>query len=178
MTDKEVDDFLKELEESKYKVSTFNREIDNSNFDANKVAMTMFKSFNISYLVDELKIIRFVQNIDDFELYSLTKKGRKVIRLGGWLNYIKRQDEIEKRIERKENAEIKLTEFKVKTGMFPYYVAFASFILSTISIIKSCNNEKTREQQSQEIQLNKKEKTISQKNLVDSTKVSKKKKNE
>tara|TARA_R110001632_G_scaffold232421_1_gene373161 strand:+ start:2183 stop:2710 length:528 start_codon:yes stop_codon:yes gene_type:complete len=175
MTDKQVDYYLKELEKSEYKVGIFNKEIDTENFDAQKVVDTMNKSFHIMYLIQELKLLRDLQEIGNTSIYGLTKKGRKVVRLGGWLKYLEREEEIERRKERKENAEIKLTEFKVKTGMFPYYVAFASFILSTISIIKSYNNEKTREQQSQEIQLHKKEKTISQKNLVDSTKVYKKK---
>jgi hypothetical protein len=162
MTDKQVDYFLKELEKTQYKISTFDKDVDIKNFDAQKVFDTMNKSFHIMYLIQELKLIRDLQEIGNTSIYGLTKKGRKVVRLGGWLKYLERESDLEIRKERKENAEIKLTEFKVKTGMFPYYVAFASFIISITSLVKSCNNEKAHEKQLKKTQSYKEGKTTLQ----------------
>jgi hypothetical protein len=140
MTDKQVDYFLKELEKSKYKLTTFNKKIDTINFNPEKVAEIMVKSFEVIYLVEELKLIRFSQNINEVQFYSLTKKGRKVIRLGGWLKYLERQDEIEKRKERKENAELRISEFQARNQHLPYIVSFCGVIISMVSLFFTCSN--------------------------------------
>jgi hypothetical protein len=176
MTDKQVDYFLNELEKTEYKISTFDKDVDLENFDAQKVVDTMNKSFHIMYLIQELKLIRDLQEIGNTSIYGLTKKGRKVVRLGGWLKYLERQDQIEKKKELKEGYELKIVEFQAKNPRLPYYIALGSFILAMLSFIKSCSTEERTLLHKQEMKPYKKEQPILQNNnLKDSTKVLEKK---
>jgi hypothetical protein len=176
MTDKEVDGFLIELERSDYKITSFDKKIDSQNFVPENAIKTFTKSFNLDYLTNELKLIKYLNTLLETEIYGLTKKGRKIVRLGGWLKYIERQDEIEKKKKLKQDYELKIIEFQAKNPRLPYYIAIGSFILAMFSFIKSCSTEERTLLHKQEMKPYKKEQPILQNNnLEDSTKVLKKK---
>jgi hypothetical protein len=176
MNDKQVDDLLKEIERHDWELTAFNKEIDVENIKIEDVIEIFNKSIHISYLMEELGLIRFIQVIQETNFYGFTKKGRKVVRLGGWLKYLERQDEIEKKKELKQNYELKIIEFQAKNPRLPYYIAIGSFILAMFSFIKSCSTEERTLLSKQEMKPYKKEQPILQNNnLEDSTKVLKKK---
>ena len=176
MNDKQVDDLLKEIERHDWELTAFNKEIDVENIKIEDVIEIFNKSIHISYLMEELGLIRFIQVIQETNFYGFTKKGRKVVRLGGWLKYLERQDEIEKKKELKQNYELKIIEFQAKNPRLPYYIAIGSFILAMFSFIKSCSTEERTLLHKQEMKPYKKEQPILQNNnLEDSTKVLKKK---
>jgi hypothetical protein len=176
MNDKQVDDLLKEIERHDWELTAFNKEIDVENIKIEDVIEIFNKSIHISYLMEELGLIRFIQVIQETNFYGFTKKGRKVVRLGGWLKYLERQDEIEKKKELKQDYELKIIEFQAKNPRLPYYIAIGSFILAMFSFIKSCSTEERTLLSKQEMKPYKKEQPILQNNnLEDSTKVLKKK---
>jgi hypothetical protein len=176
MNDKQVDDLLKEIERHDWELTAFNKEIDVENIKIEDVIEIFNKSIHISYLMEELGLIRFIQVIQETNFYGFTKKGRKVVRLGGWLKYLERQDEIEKKKELKQNYELKIIAFQAKNPRLPYYIAIGSFILAMFSFIKSCSTEERTLLSKQEMKPYKKEQPILQNNnLEDSTKVLKKK---
>jgi hypothetical protein len=140
MTDKQIDDLLKEIERHAWEVTSFNKEIDGENFKLENIIETFNKSIHISYLMEELGLIRFIQVIKETNFYGFTKKGRKVVRLGGWLKYLERQDKIEKRKEKKENAELKITEFQARNQNLPYIVSISGVIISIVALIINCSS--------------------------------------
>ncbi len=140
MTDKQVDSLLKDIEKSDFKIASFNKNIDTENFDPKKAVDTLNKSFHLSYLIEELKLIKHLQKLGKEDLYGLTKKGRKVIRLGGWLKYLERLDDIEKKRELKEDYELRITAFQAKNQYLPYILSFCGVFISIASLFITCNS--------------------------------------
>jgi hypothetical protein len=177
MKDKDVDEYLKELENKKYPFSGF-KGFSNFKWDKDDELLDKFNEYiDYKYLSEELKLIKKIEKTDTEILFFIfTKKGRKVMRLGGWLKYLDRKEEIEKKNELKEDYELKIAEFQAKNPRLPYYIAFGSFILAMFSFIKSCSTEERTLLHKQEMKPYKKEQPILQNNnLEDSTKVLKKK---
>ena len=177
MKDKDVDEYLKELENKKYPFSGF-KGFSNFKWNKDEELLDKFNEFfDYKYLSEELKLIKKKEKTDTEILFFIfTKKGRKVMRLGGWLKYLDRKEEIEKKNELKEDYELKIVEFQARNPRLPYYIAIGSFILAMFSFIKSCSTEERTLLSKQEMKPYKKEQPILQNNnLEDSTKVSKKK---
>ena len=176
MRDKEVNDILWKFEKQEYPlVPILENDIDFS--DIYKLVEKITENVNFEYLTNDLKLIKRVENVKaEFTLYALTSKGRSVLRQGGWLKYLKKKEEIQNKKELKQDYELKIVEFQAKNPRLPYYIALGSFILAMASFIKSCSTEERTLSYKQETKLYKKEQPILQNNnLVDSTKVSKKK---
>jgi hypothetical protein len=177
MKDKDVDEYLKELENKKYPFSGF-KGFSNFKWDEDDELLDKFNEYiDYKYLSEELKLIKKIEKTDTEILFFIfTKKGRKVMRLGGWLKYLDRKEEIEKKNELKEDYELKIVEFQAKNPRLPYYIAIGSFIIAILSFINSCNSEKQKPQyKSEKIEHKKAQPILQNNNLVDSTKVSKKK---
>lgn len=150
MTDKEIDDYLKKFELQKYPLIPFVYENEMYE-DEFKLADKMTESVNFNYLTDEVKLLKIVKNVKaDFNLYSLTAKGRKVLRQGGWLKYLERKEEIEIRKEKKENAELKISEFQARNQHLPYIVSFCGVFISIVSLFITCNNSSDEPSQKKE----------------------------
>ena len=93
------------------------------------------------YLKEEVGLIKKTSgSYDNYIVYCLTKKGKKIVRLGGWLKYIERQDKIEERQEKKENAELKITEFQSRNQNLPYIVSISGVIISIVALIINCSS--------------------------------------
>ena len=177
MKDKDVDEYLKELENKKYPFSGF-KGFSNFKWNKDEELLDKFNEYiDYKYLSEELKLIKKIEKTDiEILFFIFTKKGRKVMRLGGWLKYLDRKEEIEKKNELKEDYELKIVEFQAKNPRLPYYIAIGSFILAMFSFIKSCSTEERTLLSKQEMKPYKKEQPILQNNnLEDSTKVLKKK---
>ena len=177
MKDKDVDEYLKELENQKYPFSGF-KGFGNFKWNKDEELLDKFNEYiDYKYLSEELKLIKKIEKTDiEILFFIFTKKGRKVMRLGGWLKYLDRKEEIEKKNELKEDYELKIVEFQAKNPRLPYYIAIGSFILAMFSFIKSCSTEERTLLSKQEMKPYKKEQPILQNNnLEDSTKVLKKK---
>jgi hypothetical protein len=162
MTDKEIDDYLKEITSTPFQIDGFKtfKYFDNNETEVKEektkkeeeeaLVEKFTKSFNYEYLCSEVKLIRPSNKDDGIVFFSLTKKGRKVIRIGGWLKYLERQDEIEKRKEEKENLELQITKAHAKYPYLPYWLAFGGVFVSFLAFINSCNSENKTSQDKQQ----------------------------
>jgi hypothetical protein len=169
MTDKEVDIFLNNLKNEKHEFSYYEATLNTENYSAESFSKKVHTSIDYEYLKNEIKLIRIskLESDKDYIIYSLTKKGRKVLRIGGWIKYLKRKDAIEAKKEKKQDAEIKINEFQAKNGMLPYYVTFGAFIISILSFINSCNSENKKLKHTQKKKTHKTElATLPNTNLV------------
>ncbi|SIR18777.1 hypothetical protein [Maribacter ulvicola] len=141
MTDKEIDEILKKFENQQYPLIPFEYQNDDYS-DEYKLADKITESINFTYLIEEVKLLRLVENVKaEFNLYSLTAKGRKVLRQGGWIKYLERKEKIEIKKEKKEDFELKILEFQAKYPRLPYYIAFASVLISFLAFINSYNSD-------------------------------------
>ena len=163
MKDKEVDSYLKSVDSQSLQIRMIKSNKDISELKEVNETIGRIKQYeDIRYLVEELKLLReSIIKGDEYDFYSLTKKGRKVLRLGGWLKYLERKDEIEKRNERKENADIKISEFQARNQHLPYIVSFCGVFISIVSLLITCSSndeplqktEHTLEHKSKEIKV-------------------------
>tara|TARA_R110002051_G_scaffold198878_1_gene265968 strand:+ start:3233 stop:3595 length:363 start_codon:yes stop_codon:yes gene_type:complete len=120
MRDIEVDEILEKLNNQEYPLyPVLENDIDYE--DTIKLAEKITENVNFQYLENELKLIKRVENVKaEFALYSLTSKGRRVLRKGGWLKYLDFKDRIEQRKEDKEEFELKITKAQSKYPYLPY----------------------------------------------------------
>ncbi|APZ47711.1 hypothetical protein BW723_16040 [Polaribacter reichenbachii] len=140
MRDEEVNKILEKLNNQEYPLyPVLENDIDYD--DPIKLAEKITENVNFQYLEDELKLIKRVENVKaEFALYSLTSKGRRVLRKGGWLEYLKIKDKIEQRKEDKEEFELKITKAQSKYPYLPYWLAFGGVFVSFLAFINSCNS--------------------------------------
>jgi hypothetical protein len=142
MTDKEIDEYLKKISESHLQVIIFKKQENIVNEGKEEFLKKFKEQFNYVYLCDELKLFKEISKGDNEGIYAfdLTKKGRKVLRLGGWLKYIERQEDVEKKKELKEDYELKITEFQARNQHLPYIVSFCGVFISLISLLITCSS--------------------------------------
>lgn len=91
MRDKDIDDLLNEFDNS---VESFfiNKNIDTLNdLKVEEIIKIIRRKIHLEYLETELKLIKQIESIDfgDKIFYNITDKGRRILRKGGWIKYIK-----------------------------------------------------------------------------------------
>jgi hypothetical protein len=152
MTDKEIDEFLKKFTEEKQYVVSYK---DYSNeYLSDETKKDMFNlEMDVTYLKDELKVVNFMKSNGRADFFYLTQKGRKIIRLGGWFEYLNREEEIEKKREEKENFDLKISKLQAKTGWFPYLFSIIGIGISIYAL--NTSNKKTHNKQSEKVHITK-----------------------
>jgi hypothetical protein len=142
MTDKEVNDFLIKINREEDSVILFEKNTDISKIEIREDFIKYTNEERVfEYLKEEVGLIKKTSgSYDNYIVYGLTKKGKKIVRLGGWLKYIERQDKIEERQEKKENAELKITEFQSRNQNLPYIVSISGVIISIVALIINCSS--------------------------------------
>ncbi|NIK92970.1 hypothetical protein GZ212_12475 [Mangrovimonas sp. CR14] len=88
----------------------------------------------INYMINHLGLI--YQTFSNATITSLTPKGRKVHRLGGWIEYLKLEEIKEKKKEKKEKYDLDISWFQSKTKWLPLILSISSLILSIIALTK------------------------------------------
>lgn len=81
--------------------------------------------------------------------FSLTFKGKQVLKAGSWDKYLTKEQSKEERRERKENLDLSISEFQVKTKFLPHIFSTIGLIISVISIFistKSCKEQQVNKQ--------------------------------
>ena len=81
--------------------------------------------------------------------FSLTFKGKQVLKAGSWDKYLTQEQSKEERRERKENLDLLMSEFQVKSKLLPYIFSTIGLIISIASIIistKSCKEQQVHKQ--------------------------------
>lgn len=161
MTDKEINDFLINIEKDESQTSIINLGGDVSAMEKADILNYEKEYTRHQYLSSELKLIKIsLSNDNGLVLFTLTKKGRKVLRLGGWLKYLERKDKIEAKKELKEDYELKIAEFQAKNPRLPYFISICGLIISFMAFINSCNSDKQKPKHNQQIQETQKEAPI------------------
>lgn len=152
MTDKEIDDFLIKINSTKDKTLLFEKTDDLSNIKDNvKFYKYTTEARVYEYLSEEIELIRITSgSYDSYIVYGFTKKGRDVIRAGGWLNYIENEKKGIKRKEDKESLELQITKAHAKYPYLPYWLAFGGVFVSFLAFINSCNSENKTSQDKQQ----------------------------
>lgn len=170
MKDKDVDDFLKELDSKEFQITGYEslRYFDKENPENSLKKLNI--SVNFDYLVNEIKLLKIISQ-GEISFFSLSKKGRKVMRVGGWLKYLDRRNEIENKKVLKEDYELKITKFQANNPRLPYYASFGGLIFSVLAFVNSCNSESKSLSDKVEMQPYNKEITILKSKKEDSTKV-------
>ncbi len=103
------------------------------------------------------------------DIYIITEYGFIVAQYKSWSKYLSHQKELINRKQLKENLDLKISEFQVRTKFLPYYISLISIIISVIALtnpfeskIKSVDSVDKHQQKKTKNQPNK---------LVDSSKV-------
>ena len=64
------------------------------------------------------------------ETYIITEFGYVVSKHGNWINYLKFQKDIRDRKIKKENIDLKISEFQVRTKFLPYIISVLSILIA------------------------------------------------
>ena len=138
MTDKEVNEYLDDLNNKIGKREVLDVDVLKHK-KADEYAMkSMNNLINVTYLKNDLGLINDV--FDDNKTVSviyLTPKGKKVLRLGGWIKYLEREEEIEMKKEQKENYDLRISKLQANTSWFPYLVSIIGIGLSIWALYRS-----------------------------------------
>lgn len=145
MTDKEIDDFLKDLSQQPHFTLYLKLK---TNISEHSALLNEFnKRRRVIHITEELKLIKqiFENPESEIKLFTFTEKGRNVIRKGGWIKYCKRRDELENKKILKENYDLKISAFQAKNPRLPYFISICGLVISMLAVIISFNKgEKQR----------------------------------
>lgn len=137
MTDSEIEKYLNEIISSDiyFLKHDFNNETEE----------TIYRK-SISYLKDELKLIR--QPFSNSTTFELTPFGNRVIKKGGWIEYQRIESEKEKRTDRKDIFDFRVSKFRYHTFWWFFSFALIGFGLSVYNFIYNLSpSEKTIQQE-------------------------------
>ena len=84
---------------------------------------------SLNYLLSQGLISNSSNNI-----FIITEFGYEVSRYSSWIDYITKQKEIRDRKTRKENIDLKISEFQVRTKFLPYYISAISILISLVAL--------------------------------------------
>jgi prenyltransferase beta subunit len=144
MTDKVVDSLLEIIKSSKY--YSFEK------YSEKRDERTLFDLFQLKrrlmYLDYDLNLIKVIEETENFVIYDLTVKGKKVLNNGGWEKYSK----YEKRKEKRKN---------IRTNVL-FGIAILSPLITVYFSNKKLNLEKEKSEQEKQyiIQLEKLEQEL------------------
>jgi|SRR5690606_35378953 len=82
--------------------------------------------------------------------FSLTLKGKQALKAGSWDKYLTQEQLKEEKREHKENLDLLISEFQVKSKFLPYIFSTIGLIISIASIIistKSCKEQQVHKQE-------------------------------
>ncbi len=69
------------------------------------------------------------------EIYTTTEYGYMVAQYKSWTEYLQHQKELLNRKIAKENNDLKISEFQVRTTYLPYYISIISFLFSVFVFV-------------------------------------------
>ena len=96
---------------------------------------------NIILLKDE-NLIEHKKTNPNF--YEITSLGLKVLNEGGWENYQLKYKLKEDRKNKKEELDLKISEFQLKTKWLPYWISAISLLISLLALYKSFNSSNAK----------------------------------
>jgi hypothetical protein len=89
MTDKEIDKWLNKINEEEYFLLITSL---NSNLSELETAKIYSDNLDIDYLEKDLGlVIKLIEQSKDGHFVKLSRKGNKIIRNGGWIEYLKKE---------------------------------------------------------------------------------------
>lgn len=68
------------------------------------------------------------------DTYIITEFGYEVSKHEDWIKYLKFHKEVRDRKIKKENIDLKISEFQVRTKFLPYYISAISIIISLVAL--------------------------------------------
>ena len=159
MTDEEIDEFLIKINSQKNKTLVLDKHEDISKINNPDYFIEYTNECRVyEYLEEEIGLIRKVAgSYDGYIVYGLTKKGKEVVDIGGWLNYVKKQKASIRRKEEKERFDLSISKLQAKTGWLPYLFSTVGIIISFLAYKNSKENNPVK---SQERYINKTNKLI------------------
>tara|TARA_B110000114_G_scaffold181785_1_gene219884 strand:- start:614 stop:1156 length:543 start_codon:yes stop_codon:yes gene_type:complete len=145
MSDKDIEIFLKDLEDSEFGMSglKYEEKIDG------KINLINYASKirNLKYLEKDLKLINIIEENKRVGIsFHLSSKGREVLRKGNWIKYSKDKTTEKKEIKKRKNM----------LFYIGFFIPLIATIISLLAVIdtRMARNE-TKEQKERIIQLEK-----------------------
>jgi hypothetical protein len=142
MTDKEVNDFLNKINNSFNGTYPFTNKVNVSE-SVESQSLKLKEVINLQYFEKDLELIIILFKKSEGKIAILSTKGKKVIRLGGWIEYLKREEKIEKKREEKEDFDLKISKLQAKTGLLPYFLSVIGIGISIWALVESKSNTPT-----------------------------------
>lgn len=68
------------------------------------------------------------------DIYIITEYGYHVAQFKSWDDYLTHQKSLIDKKIKKENADLKISEFQSRTKLLPYFLSFISIVISVIAI--------------------------------------------
>ncbi|WP_299249788.1 hypothetical protein [uncultured Lacinutrix sp.] len=99
-------------------------------------------------LVTLLKENLISKPLNNDHTFHVTSYGNKVIKDGGWKKFTENNINREKQKELKENLDLRISQFQVKTKWLPYWVSGISLIISLYALIASSNLVENKNEES------------------------------
>lgn len=144
MTDNQVEDFFKQFNSENYTI-ILSLEKDENKEELSEQGRVLKDILELSYLKELGLIKEVIKKNKSARIIHLTPKGRKVLRVGGWKKYMEREDEIEQKKQRKENYDLKISEFQANNPRLPYLLSVFSIIIAGISLFVDFKTDKNED---------------------------------
>ncbi|APZ47685.1 hypothetical protein BW723_15910 [Polaribacter reichenbachii] len=135
--EKPVFDLLVEISKNKY----FDYEDKSRTTNRDKEIERSEKYRQLRYLLDQ----GFISSTKD--IYIITEYGYIVSQFESWSEYINHQKELLDRKVKKENLDLKISDFQVRTKYLPYIISLLSVVLSIIALSYQFKKENKTEEQ-------------------------------
>jgi hypothetical protein len=102
--------------------------------------LTVLETDRIGY--DILLSRDLIEHTGEYE-FTIKPIGKKVLKLGGWGNYLKYLEEKDIKGSEKYDFDYNISRLQSKNGLFPYIVSGLSLVISILTFSKSCTSEQT-----------------------------------
>ncbi|MFD0990314.1 hypothetical protein ACFQ1R_09415 [Mariniflexile jejuense] len=91
-----------------------------------------------------------IENIGGTQ-FSITLKGKQVLKAGGWNKYLKLEElKEEKRVD-KENFDFLISKFQAKSQLLPYFLSALSLMIAFFAYFKPINKSNNKQLSKDEI---------------------------
>lgn len=101
--------------------------------------------------IEDDKVYRMLEYLNNLgmvtkfnEQYIISEYGYTVSSFSSWEEYLNHYKNILDKKVKKENLDLKLTEFQTRTKLLPYFISFASIIISIFAISYNPNTEQNQ----------------------------------
>ncbi|CAD0002671.1 hypothetical protein [Flavobacterium chungangense] len=85
-------------------------------------------------------------------IVSLNSKGASIIKKGGWLEYLKAEEEISKQNKEKDKVDFLSKKWIYKTRLLPYFLSLSALILSGLTFYINLNKKSESEELKREVE--------------------------